>query len=398
MTTKPLNIILLYRPPNSGYENTDELCSLIDRLEGDTIMIGDFNFPEIDWRNNVTTMRSQSFLDVITANQYQQLVHFPTHTKGNTLDLVLTNCSDRIVNVDEGGRLGRSDHVILYVVVSADTNKSVDKSAKFNWSRADFDGMRAELRVKNWAYNANTDVETDWMEIKNTLLYLTEKYVPQIRPRQNFRPKWLSKDIVKLIRQKKRLWKDVKYLNSGDRLEEYKKLEKLVANKIRNAKRKLERDLAFGDDKSGKKFSMYVKSKTKARTGIGPLKMADGKVTADNKQMADSLNSYFTSVFSKEDVLNLPVKQRETEINLEYFNFDRAEILKVLKNLKQGAAPGPDNISPKLLKELRFEIVASLKNLFQKSLDQTKVPTDWKKATVTPIYKKGSKNNTDLYH
>jgi hypothetical protein len=178
----------------------------------------------------------------------------------------------------------------------------------------------------------------------------------------------------------------VKYLNSGDRLEEYKKLEKLVANKIRNAKRKLERDLAFGDDKSGKKFSMYMKSKTK---GIGPLKMADRKVTADNKQMAESLNSYFTSVFSKEDISNLPVKQRETEINLEYINFDRAEILKVLKNLKQGAAPGPDNISPKVLKELRFEIVASLKNLFQKSLDQTKVPIDWTKATVTPIYKKG---------
>jgi hypothetical protein len=39
-------------------------------------------------------------------------------------------------------------------------------------------------------------------------------------------------------------------------------VEKLVANKIRKAKRKLERELAYGDDKNGKKFSMYVKSKT----------------------------------------------------------------------------------------------------------------------------------------
>jgi hypothetical protein len=200
-----------------------------------------------------------------------------------------------------------------------------------------------------------------------------------------------------LIRQKKREWKNVKYLNSGDRLDDYKKLEKMVANKIRNAKRKLERDLAFSNDKNGKKFSMYVKSKTKARTGIGPLKMADGSVTADNKQMADSLNSYFTSVFSKEDISNLPVKQRETDTDLEHIIFERTDILKVLKNLKQGAAPGLDGISPKVLKELRFELVGSLRNLFQKSLDLTQVPTDWKKATVTPIYKKGPKNNPANY-
>jgi hypothetical protein len=109
-------------------------------------------------------------------------------------------------------------------------------------------------------------------------------------------------------------------------------------------------------------------------------------------KMADSLNSYFTSVFNKEDVSNLP-----TKTELEYICFERPEILKVLKNLKQGAAPGPDGISPKVLKELRFELVDSLINLFQKSLYCTKVPEDWKKATVTPIYKKGQKNNPANY-
>jgi hypothetical protein len=86
--------------------------------------------------------------------------------------------------------------------VLAGTNKAIDTRTKFNWTRANFEGMRAELRQKNWAYNVTTEVEADWLEIKNTILYLTDKYVPQIRPRQNFRPKWLSKEIVKLIRQK----------------------------------------------------------------------------------------------------------------------------------------------------------------------------------------------------
>jgi hypothetical protein len=91
------------------------------------------------------------------------------------------------------------------------------------------------------------------------------------------------------------------------------------------------------------------------------------------------------------------VKNRETEVELEHINFEKGEILKVLKNLKQSAAPGPDGISPRILKEMRFELVNVMQKIFQKSIDQAKVPADWKKATVTPIYKKGQKSDPANY-
>jgi hypothetical protein len=68
-----------------------------------------------------------------------------------------------------------------------------------------------------------------------------------------------------------------------------------------------------------------------------------------------------------------------------------------LKNLKQSAAPGPDRISPKILKEMRFEIADVLQKIYQKSIDSGTVPADWKKATVTPIYKKGTKSDPANY-
>jgi hypothetical protein len=92
-----------------------------------------------------------------------------------------------------------------------------------------------------------------------------------------------------------------------------KKLKNKLAKKIRNAKRSLEKELAFGEDKRGKKFSNYVKWRTKARTGIGPLKTNDGEITTDGKKMANLLNDYFVSVFSTEDTVNLPVKEREMD-------------------------------------------------------------------------------------
>jgi hypothetical protein len=48
-------------------------------------------------------------------------------------------------------------------------------------------------------------------------------------------------------------------------------VEKEITRKIRNAKRKLKRDLAGAANKNNRKFTKYVKSKTKSKTTIGPL-------------------------------------------------------------------------------------------------------------------------------
>ena len=44
-----LNITLVYRPPNANDINTHELCKLFENAGGNSIFIGDFNFPSIDW-------------------------------------------------------------------------------------------------------------------------------------------------------------------------------------------------------------------------------------------------------------------------------------------------------------------------------------------------------------
>ena len=55
------------------------------------------------------------------------------------------------------------------------------------------------------------------------------------------------------------------------------------------------------------------------------------------------------------------------------------------------SAPGPDGLSPFTLKELSTEICFPLTVIFQRSLNEGLVPSDWKLANVTPIFKKGSK-------
>jgi hypothetical protein len=42
-------VILIYRPPSSVQDNTAELCEILRCIDKNTVIIGDFNMPGIDW-------------------------------------------------------------------------------------------------------------------------------------------------------------------------------------------------------------------------------------------------------------------------------------------------------------------------------------------------------------
>ena len=60
-------------------------------------------------------------------------------------------------------------------------------------------------------------------------------------------------------------------------------------------------------------------------------------------------------------------------------------------------SPRPDKMHPRVLKECSAELAQPLYIIFRKSLDSGVLPSDWKTATVTPIFKKGSKTKPGNY-
>ena len=70
---------------------------------------------------------------------------------------------------------------------------------------------------------------------------------------------------------------------------------------------------------------------------------------------------------------------------------------KLLKNLNPNKASGPDEQSPKLLKELHKEIAPILTCIFKSSIETGIVPQDWRSATVAIFYKKGPKCKPSNY-
>ena len=72
-------------------------------------------------------------------------------------------------------------------------------------------------------------------------------------------------------------------------------------------------------------------------------------------------------------------------------------IAKKLKNLKDNKSLGVDGIPQKLLKEIVEQISTSLEILFNLSIEEGIVPSEWKEANITPLFKKVSTNKPENY-
>ena len=75
-------------------------------------------------------------------------------------------------------------------------------------------------------------------------------------------------------------------------------------------------------------------------------------------------------------------------------NITVSGIEKLVKQLNPTKASGPDNISPRVLKEVASEIAPSLILIYRASMKSGTVPKDWKSARRHPYSRKG--NDTSL--
>jgi hypothetical protein len=156
----------------------------------------------------------------------------------------------------------------------------------------------------------------------------------------------LDAKTVQKIKKKHRCW--TRYRETGDKqkYQEYAKTRNQVKSAIRKAKANMEKEIAPNAKSNPKIFWKYANSKRKTNIGISELKFkseeGEERKTTTDKEKAEVLASFFSSVFTIEAEGDLPL-MHPIEVKQECIEktFKESEILKLLQNLDVNKSCGP---------------------------------------------------------
>ena len=82
---------------------------------------------------------------------------------------------------------------------------------------------------------------------------------------------------------------------------------------------------------------------------------------------------------------------------LEMISVTEQRVKEEIERTKVEKSCGPDEIHPRMLKELAGIIALPISILLNRTIQEGVIPEDWKKASVSAIYKKGCKSVAENY-
>ena len=362
---------------------------------------GDFNLPDINWgKGEISGHRNlkeinQTFLDTFSDTGLRQIVDEPTRGE-NILDLFLTNCPDLIKSKTITPGLGDHEAVKIDCSMRLTRKKPTPHTIRL-WKLADIIHLKRDVLnfAKSFIQDFKTDDDPDtlWDCIQKNLTTAMNAHVPSKTTSRKIHQPWITTLTKRLLRQKQRWLQIAKRTNSDKNWRRYKDLKKLSQKTCRKAHLDYVLDL-ISDDKDNKKLWSYIRSKRTDNTGISDLKQ--GETLIQNPlTKANMFNTFFSQVFST------PSTTVHVDLNPKHpmpkIHITKAGVLKLLLNIKENKATGPDGIPGNLLKICANELADVLTLLFQASLDQGRLPQAWKQAFIVPVFKKGDRGRVENY-
>ena len=401
---KKIVICTCYRVGTLGEANYKEISTYLQKLRerrglSNLIMVGDFNFPSIDWDNYYSSISTdQNFLELFSSLGLAQLIDKPTHIAGNILDLLLTDNISTIadIQVDAGWHICKSNHFPITFRIKHRADKlKVKKREIYNFKNANWDLINEELLQVKWEdLLMRNNIETSWNIFKCHFFSVINKHIPKIKITNANQPPWFDSETFNICRKKE--WFRAKYKESGSpnhyaQFSEYRReFKRLTEKKMR--------DNILTDDCNSdlitKKFWSHVKSKAKSSRIPETVHLGD-IYRSDPSEQAELFNVYFHDQFTKPSRYDIPVNFDSGETFHIDFNLSKVEAF--LSAIDSNKAMGPDGIHGKMLKCCSKSLARPLSLLFQISYYNCELPNDWKSANVVPVHKKGSKVDVENY-
>lgn len=301
-----------------------------------------------------------------------------------------------IADINFKSPIGKSDHVVLMAHVQLVTNLNCHRNCLIrNFWKADYDKINAELRGSQFSSNTHKGVAALWCDTFTIVNNVVEKHVPLKRKNKKTKP-WVTAELRKSIQMKRSSWDTYANDRTVENYSSYRSLANNVTHCLRRARTQYETSIVEGGNNC---FFAYVKSKLGTSVSLPVLRNAQGVTCTQPSEVASLFAEQFLKTYIREpsDTLpELPPEKRNPN-SLDTVSFTPALVEKHLLNLNSRSSPNLNDLHPHFLKQVASQLAPIMSNIMELSMDSATLPPDWKRATVTPIYKKGDKLCAENY-
>ena len=372
------------------------------------ILLGDFNLPDIDWSAAPKCIvkpcsKRYSFhkkaIDLIKCANLKQLVHEPTHNLGNTLDLVFV---EKPLFDDLSFRYSIlqpiSDHnpILLDISTTTKTQPKPKRNipTRYNFNKADYAEINTLFDHLYDSIIPCTNVHSAWDQLVACIQICLDKHVPKLRQRAKNRP-WWTENLRNLMNCKEKAYQLMKKEPTSTNIKHEKEVSKQFKAAIRKAKSNYFQTHITANLESGNTKPLFAHiNRAKGQSNcINTLK------DCSPDMIPNKLADHFSSVYNAHTYDPVFLTHKPID-KMPDITIHPLGVKAYLQSLDVRKSTGPDGISPMLLKMFSCYVhsfVDIIASILQCSLDTTSLPSAWKEAVVTPIYKGGPRDEVGNY-
>ena len=353
----------------------------------------------------------------VCTNYYKKLRGYST-TK-SLIDVIIHN-QDKIIETKVFG-CPFSDHsfVLTSLDFKADTSKPNNSTYGRSLTAKNLLLINEELAKVDFSTTNNcTDVNQQWNLLKGKILDVIDKIAPvkeiKVKPKELF--PWEDAQLHEARKLRDYYFSLSKQNHSFDDLALYKQFRSEYQTLNRTKMKAYFATKSTNDFKNSKKFwqfysaSIRVKSDKTSESLLLNSLVHDDVVSTNQNEFANIFNLFFTtlnstSIASKDEcdeyIDDVFIKlKRQGDIKTSNFTFTpitNSIVEKLLNNLDSKSGPGVSGLPSKVLKSAYSSITPSLTSLFNNCIASESIPTEFKIAVVTPIFKKGKPNESTTF-
>lgn len=393
----------IYRPGNTTNEEVNtQMISAVNNAFTDknlTFILGDFNYPYINWDNLTVSppdKKTQDFMDMYQETNAHQVITFPTrfrNDQSSLLDLFLCSDDKSIFDLKSEAPIGRSDHIVITAKTQLKLPpKPTHKVLRRNFYSAKYDEINTF--IKQQQHNPN---DTKFESFEKPIKKAIDRYIPLRAVRVNQQKPWIGHTLFKEINKKRKLWDRYRGNRTEENYHTYMTQNNALKLKLDNARRAFEHDLATAE--SNKRLFKYIQRNLNSKLTMVALKDPVTQELLDNKSMAEAFAENFDKSFSLQQSPSLPVLPASTRVSnaIESIFFTVEKVKEALESMKKESSPGPDEIPTIILQRCSDAVGPLLSGAMQECMSLGRIPKQWKMSIVTPLFKKGDRHRSENY-